>query len=364
MLASLIIEEARKLEDISVGFFYFANGDPERAKFVSMARAILSQLLAQDDSILLHIEDKMSTSGGQAILSSSALAQDLLQTTLKSRTTYIILDGIDECKRDHRKEICSWFRSVVDSLPRTKHDEIRCLFISQDDGIARKDLSMLPTISVSPDDNRADIATFARQWQDRIEERFGSLRDHGIDVSKVVTAKSQGELQQKVILYLCQGARSANVEMHLTGMFIFAKCFLEELYQQPSKEALLREWRTECLPTELQEMYASTFPSFPTSEIGVSNVSAFSYDRILRRLMDDHVEQRRHITRKLLSWISLSKRPLRWYEIQAAISIDLDNETINEEHRRLVDTSKDLCASFVEVYPDQTVALVHSTVRE
>lgn len=80
--------------------------------------------------------------------------------------------------------------------------------------------------------------------------------------------------------------------------------------------------------------------------------------------MGEQVEQRRNVTEKLLSWISFSKRPLRWFEIQACISIDLDTETINEENRRLVDTSKDLCASFVEVHADQTVELVHSTVRE
>jgi hypothetical protein len=71
-----------------------------------------------------------------------------------------------------------------------------------------------------------------------------------------------------------------------------------------------------------------------------------------------------NITKKLLSWISVSRRPLRWYEIQAAISIDLKNEVINASNRRLVDTSKDLCASFVEVHADQTVEFVHGTVRE
>jgi hypothetical protein len=70
------------------------------------------------------------------------------------------------------------------------------------------------------------------------------------------------------------------------------------------------------------------------------------------------------VTKKLLSWVSFSKRPLRWFEIQAAISLDLDQETVNEENRRLVDTAKDLCASFVELYSGQTVHLVHSTVRE
>jgi len=141
-------------------------------------------------------------------------------------------------------------------------------------------------------------------------------------------------------------------------MFIFAKCVLTELYQQPSREHLLREWGAEGFPTELKEVYVSS-PTFG----GVVLTNIHRYNRILRRLRDVHIAQW-EITKKLLSWISLSMRPLRWYEIQAAISIDLENETINEADRRLVDTSKDLCASFVEVRSDQTVKFVHSTVRE
>ena len=126
-------------------------------------------------------------------------------------------------------------------------------------------------------------------------------------------------------------------------MFIFAKSVLTELYQQPSKDHLLREWGAERFPIELEEVYS----------------------RILQRLMDSRLAlQQRNITRKLLSWISVSKRPLRWYEIQAAISIDLENESVNDANRRLVDTSKDLCASFVEIHADQTVEFVHGTVRE
>lgn len=89
-----------------------------------------------------------------------------------------------------------------------------------------------------------------------------------------------------------------------------------------------------------------------------------SYDRILHRLLNAEVETKKEIIKKLLSWVSFCKRPLRWFEIQAAISIELENDNINEHSRRLVDTCKDLCASFVEVHSDQTVELVHSTVRE
>jgi len=38
-------------------------------------------------------------------------------------------------------------------------------------------------------------------------------------------------------------------------MFIFAKCVLTELYQQPSRDHLFREWGAERFPTELEEVY-------------------------------------------------------------------------------------------------------------
>ena len=84
-----------------------------------------------------------------------------------------------------------------------------------------------------------------------------------------------------------------------------------------------------------------------------------------RRLTEKTTNKsRRNMTHKLLSWVSLAKRPFRWYEIRAALSIDIENGTINDKNRLPVDDPKDLGASFIEILPDQTVGLVHSTVRE
>ncbi|KAL7952980.1 hypothetical protein V8C34DRAFT_75562 [Trichoderma compactum] len=315
VLTSRVVEEARKIVGISVAFFYCSENDPMRDNFAAVARGILSQLLAQDDNLLLLLDEKMSTSG-EAILSSSLMAKDLLQLALKSRKTFIVIDGIDECPRDHRREICTFFCNVVDSLPRTTMDEIRCLFVSQDDGIARKDLSMLPTIKVNTDCIRQDIMAFAKVWQTRIEEKFGTFSEQELDIASVVTARSQ-------------------------GMFIFAKCVLEELFQQASREALLEEWRADSFPRELDDVY----------------------ERITRRILQSGPESNRRISRKLMSWISCSKRPLRWHEIQCAISVDLDNQKLNED-KRLINDSKDFCASVVEVHADYVVELVHPTAKD
>lgn len=237
MLASLIIEEARKLPDISVAFFYCNESDPATRDFVAIARSILAQLLAQDDSLLLHLEHRMSTPTGkapQAVLSDMKLAKELLTVALRSRKTYIILDGIDECDRNQRKEICRWYREVVEGLPRLKYDEIRCLFISQDDGVGRKDLSSLSTLRLTPESNLEDIKAFSKHWQGQIERRFDSVKKHNLDFTEIVAARSQ-------------------------GMFIFARCVFEELYNQPSGQAVLDEWREDRFPKDLEDLSVSRF---------------------------------------------------------------------------------------------------------
>ncbi|KAI1085921.1 hypothetical protein F5B19DRAFT_481039 [Rostrohypoxylon terebratum] len=317
VLASVIIDEARKKENTSTAFFYCAESDPLRNNFLSVARGILSQLLLQDEYLITFIHHTRSTISGDIILSSIKLAEELLEVALKRRKTYIILDGIDECARDERKQICESFINIAESLPRTQMDEIRCLFISQYDGIARKHLSMLSSIQLTAEGNRCDIEVFANIWKDRIEEKFGKFTKEELDIPLVVTAKSQ-------------------------GMFIFAKCVLEELFRQASRHSLLVEWNADNFPSKLDEVY----------------------QRIICRVLGSGPESQPEVTIKLLAWISNSKRPLRWYEIQAAISIDLDESSINDENRRLVNDSKDICSSLVEVHFDQTVELVHPTLKK
>ncbi|KLU87314.1 hypothetical protein MAPG_06315 [Magnaporthiopsis poae ATCC 64411] len=309
VLASFVVDRAKELPDIAVAFFYCSERDPARQTLIAVARSMLAQLVAQDETLILHCELMMSTQNGkvpQDVLSDIKLAKDLLKTALKSRKTYVILDGIDECDREQRKDICLWFRETVDGLPKTKHDDIRCLFVSQDDGIARKDLSMLPTLSLTADKSEQDIMAFSTHRQSELELQFGQSVTEGLDLAKVVTARSR------------------------------------ELDQQPSPQKLLDEWRGDCFPKDLVEVYT----------------------RIYNRIVSSGSESLHEVSRRLLSWTAVSRRPLKWYEIQAAISINLAEETVNEQKDRLVVSSKDLCASFVEIHADQAIELVHGTVKE
>ncbi len=69
------------------------------------------------------------------------------------------------------------------------------------------------------------------------------------------------------------------------------------------------------------------------------------------------------IAHKLLGWMVCARRPLKWHEIQGAVSIDLDEQTIDFDDRKLRIHIRDLCGSLIQVLPGDRVELVHSTAK-
>jgi len=67
---------------------------------------------------------------------------------------------------------------------------------------------------------------------------------------------------------------------------------------------------------------------------------------------------------KLLGWLVCARRSLKWHEIQGAISVDLENRSIDFKDRQLCVDSKDLCGSLVEISSGGVISLVHATARQ
>ena len=180
-----------------------------------------------EDSVLQYLYEEASKSN-EAVLSTTSVAKGLLEVALDScGRVYIVLDGLDEYSRDDRKELTSWFQQLVSSLPKACLGDIRCLFISQDDGFARKDLGMLSQIKIMPADNTADIEAFCGEWHAKIESKFGPLERREHNVRRVVSARAQGTI------VFCK-----SLGIFLTsaiGMFLFAKLVTWNLYEQTSR---------------------------------------------------------------------------------------------------------------------------------
>ncbi|KAA8618996.1 Dimer-Tnp-hAT domain-containing protein [Pyrenophora tritici-repentis] len=233
ILASLVIEEAQKLQDVHIAFFYCRYQDNDKSTFLRVARGILSQLLLQDDGLLSYLYNKMSTSG-QVTLSKETVAKELLEIALKAfEKLYIVIDGIDECEKDERHKIVSLFEKTWESLPQGDADQLRCLFVSQDDNIARKDFEKMPSLKVTESDTQRDIVTYVTAKSLRIKTKFD------------LTADRQLLIQDQII-------KSAD------GMFLFAHLMTSYLLDQTSVAELENELSPEKIPqgsTRLEDMY-------------------------------------------------------------------------------------------------------------
>ena len=87
------------------------------------------------------------------------------------------------------------------------------------------------------------------------------------------------------------------------------------------------------------------------------------YARIVDRVLVKAPAPLRRDASRLLAWIICAVRPMRWREIQGAVSIDLVDQTVNFEAQQLRNTAKELCGSLVEDRPDGSVILVHTTAK-
>lgn len=167
----------------------------DRNPFVAVARAVLSQLSTGNDMIL-QLLYAYATKSDEAVLSSSASAKTLLEMALitcdKPQKTYIVIDGLDEYSRDSRKEISAWFMGQVHNISHGDVGQIRCLFVSQDDSHARKDLSGCSSIKLTFEETRNDIKSFCRMWHDDIARKFGPLDSKSHNITDMVTARAQG----------------------------------------------------------------------------------------------------------------------------------------------------------------------------
>lgn len=194
VLASLVVEEARKLKrKPTVLFFYCKHDNPEFNTFPAIARALLAQLLEQEKGLLPYFYQECCTSK-EPILQTPEKIQKLLDTALAHcKSAYIVLDGLDECKREDRKEISLWFRERVDNLPPSEPWRLRCLFTSRDDGHGRKDFEDIDTININPSDIAKDLETFCQRQADLLRVKFQLTTDKADDIASAVSQRAAGE---------------------------------------------------------------------------------------------------------------------------------------------------------------------------
>lgn len=198
-MASLIIEECQKLDDVKVVYFYCSHQDDQRKTYLAVARALLAQLLIQHEGLLAYLHEQCISSG-QVSLVSSQKCTELLETCFKTVSkTYVIIDGIDECDLAERKTLLTFVSSfTTNSDPPGK---LRTLFISQDENDIRRLLKASTVLRLTDAHNKSDIESYAAQWSSRIQQKFGLpdiTRNH---ILAAVRDGSEGKAMLKLYSY-------------------------------------------------------------------------------------------------------------------------------------------------------------------
>ncbi|KAF2815322.1 uncharacterized protein BDZ99DRAFT_516056 [Mytilinidion resinicola] len=313
ILASALIEECRRQPHSAVAFFYCKHGDPARDNFIGFARSIIFQFTKLNSSLLPFVLEKESSSGTDS-LRSSKIAKEILAAAVESFGDLIlVIDGLDECIKSQKNEIVSWALSVIASAETDDSRNLRCCFLSQDDNDTGRLLKALPTFKITDKHNSQDISHFCRRRANEIGQNFGLLPQDVQSLAECVAGKAD-------------------------GMFLYAKLVMDNLDSQVSKAALKQEMKR--IPPTLNQVYR----------------------RIRHRILDESSPPEQQVAKTLLSWLLCAKRPLKWHEIQGAMSLDLDDNSFDCE-RRLVRDIKHFCGSLVEVRRGGAICFVHLTAK-
>ncbi|ETS77389.1 hypothetical protein PFICI_11263 [Pestalotiopsis fici W106-1] len=338
MLASLVVQKASELKPApTVLYFYCKHENPERDNFVALGRSLLAQFLHHNNELLPSFYQKFCRSG-QVVLSSPILVEELLTLAFGNcKSAYIILDGLDECPRDQRKYITKWFRKLIEDLPSKEADRLRCLFVSQDDGPARKDFDDLASIKIADEDTQHDIEEYCRVQARKLLENNPSLPGEKVDWIAMTVSKSvKGRLPH----HSCSFFFIHSLTRH-QGLFLLASLIWTNLSNHTSIERLEKELEPNVFPKQIND----------------------AYRRIMVRINEQAVPEAREDSLRLLRWLVCAKRPLKWHEIQVMNSVNRDERRIAFERQSFIKHPKDLLASLVEKRSDGSLDFCHLSVK-
>ncbi|EXJ70482.1 uncharacterized protein A1O5_06551 [Cladophialophora psammophila CBS 110553] len=313
-LASIIIEACRKQPQAQTAYFYCRHDDSEGTTCGKILKGLLAHQVDWYPDLVPYFHEQRQRSR-EAVLTSDKAAKPLFETVSgEGKRHYIIVDGLDECQMPERKSILKILTDLVNQVDAKEPSKLRVLIISQEEPDIRRALSSADEFPIKRDDNSQDIRTFVQAWTAMIQTKF----DLSDDDSSLLTRLT------------CRNA---------AGQFLFAKLVMEYLYQQPTRERLEKEVKFEAFPKELAEVY----------------------DRIIKRIKSRLGENEWDFVQQFLGWMTCAARPLKWHEIQGAMSISLDEQKVNKK-RRSSKSAHEYCGPLVTEC-DNRVILVHGTAK-
>ncbi|KAK0747368.1 hypothetical protein B0T21DRAFT_406003 [Apiosordaria backusii] len=317
VIASVIVDEIQHKKHGLVAFFYCKSQNPERGSFVSIVKALLFQLIEQQRGLVPYYYDVLGEKG-EVPLHSEKLCKHLFQEIMQnSPKVYLVIDGLDECPRKEREKLMQFLIDTVNQCDSKSPGKARLLILSCEDTDIKRRLSMAMTTKLDARHLKVDIERYVEYHSFRVYDKFSKAG---------LTLEDRNCIKQDVL-------------NKTEDMFLYAKLVMENLISQPSLGSLREELHPNCFPKGLEQ----------------------AYGRTMERIRNNPNKAEAELAHRILSLMICSVRPLRWREVQAAISVNIDGQTV-ESSRRPVVHIKEICGSLITILDQgDRIEFVHAT---
>jgi ankyrin repeat protein len=304
-LATRIIDKAQLASP--TGYFFCKTSDKRKRDCLAIVRTWVFQLLQQREALLPHV-GKVYKTGERPNVSNLTSVLDSMLTDEKS--CRLVIDGLDECELEARKQIMSLCSQVS--------TKCRLVVLSRD----------MPDIALA----MAKLSKVAHVAQAHITEKFNKQ-----DINNFLGKQIQEELEplgldQFLLDYI---AKKLSAGAH--GMFLWVRLMIEHIGSQTSIADI--ESALEDLPAGLDELY----------------------EGMLAKI------QNKAFAAQSLRWIVFSYRPLTITELDTAIAIDPGSSSLDQKRLALrpKETLRKVLGPLIEIdEATQTVRLIHASLKD
>ncbi|KAH7010053.1 hypothetical protein EDB80DRAFT_714408 [Ilyonectria destructans] len=315
LTASVIdhILTTKRASDVFVSFFFPRFDETESLRAETILRSILRQVLEPND-LSRRIETALESMRQSSSTEFEEVLELLQMGIAPLRTFYIIIDGLDECERNDRRDILQVLSSLTSSGSKVK------VFIASRENLSReitKTFRSIEHISMGCSSAQFEIAAFV---EDTIQERL-ETEDLVVGDPALINDVKQA---------LIEGAE---------GMFLWVIFQIDEICMQHCDDDIRNSIKD--LPKDLTD----------------------TFNRCLSRIS---ARGKAKLTQQTFPWIAAAKRPLCLDELREAILIEV-GQPYSKPDRFINDIQSisSWCENLVEVDEEhKSVRFSHHTILQ
>lgn len=160
-------------------------------------RSLIAQIIKRKSDLLPYLYDSYVKVEESASLSKTK--QILIDLLRPLQTTYLVLDGLDECEPQHQRKILEEIANVQKAID--PDCSLRMLVCSGENAEILSQLRKAPKTSLNDEKvhTSRDIAKFAHRSLRQLYERFGTATEKINELEQEVVRKANGQSMPLVV---------------------------------------------------------------------------------------------------------------------------------------------------------------------